>query len=75
MLGIIKISQRVIDDGKIIEQGSHKELLAKEFSLYKKLWTLQAGGFLKDTKDEEEQKTDEETVADDDEEEGEDENW
>ena len=38
----------VIDKGKIIEQGSHNELLANENSLYKELWTLQAGGFLKD---------------------------
>ncbi|MGA2417741.1 MAG: ABC transporter ATP-binding protein [Candidatus Staskawiczbacteria bacterium] len=37
----------VIDDGKIIEQGSHSELLQNENSLYKKLWELQAGGFLK----------------------------
>ncbi len=36
----------VVDNGKIIEQGSHFELLEKEDSLYKKLWTLQAGGFL-----------------------------
>jgi len=35
----------VIDEGKIVEQGSHQELLANENSLYKKLWTLQAGGF------------------------------
>ncbi|MBU4274710.1 ABC transporter ATP-binding protein/permease [Patescibacteria group bacterium] len=37
----------VINDGGIIEQGSHNDLLAKEDSLYKKLWTLQAGGFLR----------------------------
>ncbi len=36
----------VLDGGKIIEQGSHIQLLEKENSLYKKLWTLQAGGFL-----------------------------
>lgn len=35
----------VIDEGKIIEQGNHKELLGKKDSLYKKLWELQAGGF------------------------------
>ena len=40
----------VIDDGKIIEQGSHKNLLKNKNSLYKKLWELQAGGFLKDEK-------------------------
>jgi len=37
----------VIDNGRIIEQGSHKDLLENENSLYKKLWELQAGGFLK----------------------------
>ena len=37
----------VVDHGKIIEQGSHSELLKNENSLYKKLWELQAGGFLK----------------------------
>ncbi len=36
----------VIDNGKIIEEGSHKKLLTKKGSLYKKLWSLQAGGFL-----------------------------
>ncbi len=36
----------VIDNGKIIEEGSHADLLQNENSLYKKLWTLQAGGFL-----------------------------
>ncbi|MEK7124681.1 MAG: ABC transporter ATP-binding protein [Patescibacteria group bacterium] len=38
----------VVDQGKIIEQGSHSELLNQKNSLYAKLWTLQAGGFLKD---------------------------
>ncbi len=38
----------VVDNGQIIEQGNHQELLANENSLYKKLWTLQAGGFLSD---------------------------
>jgi ATP-binding cassette, subfamily B, bacterial len=45
----------VIDDGKIIEQGSHEELLENENSLYKKLWELQAGGFLKSEDDDEEE--------------------
>ncbi len=44
----------VIDDGKIIEQGSHSELLGNENSLYKKLWELQAGGFLKSESEDEE---------------------
>ncbi|MCX6721445.1 MAG: ABC transporter ATP-binding protein [Candidatus Staskawiczbacteria bacterium] len=55
----------VVDNGKIIEQGSHDELLEKDSSLYKKLWELQAGGFLKSEKDEEP-----EEVADEDDEEG-----
>lgn len=38
----------VVDNGKILEEGSHADLLQKENSLYKKLWTLQAGGFLKE---------------------------
>lgn len=36
----------VVDQGKIIEDGEHKSLLSKENSLYKKLWNLQAGGFI-----------------------------
>ena len=44
----------VIDNGEIVEQGSHDELLSKENSLYKKLWTLQAGGFLNEDDEEEE---------------------
>ena len=42
----------VVDHGKIIEQGSHSELLKNENSLYKKLWELQAGGFLRQEDDE-----------------------
>jgi len=38
----------VVDQGKIVEQGSHSKLLRDKNSLYKKLWTLQAGGFLKE---------------------------
>ncbi|MBD3311691.1 MAG: ATP-binding cassette domain-containing protein, partial [Candidatus Magasanikbacteria bacterium] len=36
----------VIDDGKVVEDGAHKELLNKEKGIYKKLWNLQAGGFI-----------------------------
>lgn len=36
----------VIDDGGIIEEGTHAELLQKETGLYKHLWQLQAGGFI-----------------------------
>ncbi len=36
----------VLEDGKIVEEGSHKVLLRKKAGLYKKLWDLQAGGFI-----------------------------
>jgi ATP-binding cassette subfamily B protein len=42
----------VIDSGKIIEEGSHAELLEKPESLYRKLWSLQAGGFLSEEENE-----------------------
>jgi ATP-binding cassette subfamily B multidrug efflux pump len=35
----------VLDDGKLIEQGTHKELL-KADGLYAKLWSHQSGGFI-----------------------------
>jgi ATP-binding cassette subfamily B protein len=35
----------VFEHGKIIEDGSHNELLAKN-GLYKTLWKAQVGGFL-----------------------------
>jgi ATP-binding cassette subfamily B multidrug efflux pump len=35
----------VVDDGKIIEQGTHAELLVKN-GLYARLWARQSGGFL-----------------------------
>ena len=35
----------VLDQGSIVEQGSHKELLAMN-GLYAKLWARQSGGFL-----------------------------
>ncbi|MBI5906619.1 ABC transporter ATP-binding protein [Candidatus Saccharibacteria bacterium] len=37
----------VLEDGKIVEQGSHKELLAKN-GTYARLWAHQSGGFLED---------------------------
>jgi ATP-binding cassette, subfamily B, bacterial len=36
----------VMEDGEVLEKGSHKELLKKKSGTYKKLWELQAGGFL-----------------------------
>lgn len=35
----------VMDKGEIIEQGSHKELLAQN-GVYAQLWTHQTGGFI-----------------------------
>ena len=35
----------VIEDGKIIEDADHSELINKDGGVYKKLWDLQAGGF------------------------------
>ena len=35
----------VLDKGKIVEDGSHQELL-KKGGIYARLWSLQAGGFL-----------------------------
>ncbi len=37
----------VLDDGKIIEQGSHAELL-KHGGIYAKLWSHQSGGFIEE---------------------------
>jgi len=57
----------VIDNGKVIEEGSHTALLAQENSLYRKLWTLQAGAFLA-SDDVEEDGAQEEEVGEDEEE-------
>ncbi len=38
----------VIENGEIIEKGSHKELINKKDSTYKKLREIQSGGFLQD---------------------------
>ena len=35
----------VVDQGGVVEQGTHKQLLAKKQGIYKKLWKIQAGGF------------------------------
>lgn len=37
----------VLDRGRIVEQGTHQQLLATEGS-YAKLWLHQSGGFLDD---------------------------
>jgi ATP-binding cassette subfamily B protein len=38
----------VLDRGKIVEQGTHRELLASE-GAYAKLWRHQSGGFIDDS--------------------------
>lgn len=47
-LSTIKSADRVLvlEDGKIVQDGTHKDLLSKEGS-YKKLWELQQDGFIK----------------------------
>ncbi len=40
----------VLDRGRIIEQGTHQELLASE-GAYAKLWQHQSGGFLDDSQE------------------------
>ncbi|MBI3573872.1 ATP-binding cassette domain-containing protein [Candidatus Kaiserbacteria bacterium] len=36
----------VLEAGRIMEDGTHESLLANPESLYRKLWSLQAGGFI-----------------------------
>ncbi|MNQ93803.1 Lipid A export ATP-binding/permease protein MsbA [compost metagenome] len=37
----------VLDNGQVIEQGSHSNLLAKN-GVYAKLWNHQSGGFIEE---------------------------
>lgn len=37
----------VLDKGKIIEDGTHKELIKKKNGVYSRLWDIQVGGFIK----------------------------
>jgi ABC-type multidrug transport system fused ATPase/permease subunit len=48
-LSTIKSLDRLIvmDDGRITQDGSHKDLLQNPDSLYAKLWSMQTGEFLK----------------------------
>ncbi len=39
----------VMDGGRIVQQGSHSELLSDKDGLYAQLWARQSGGFLPDT--------------------------
>jgi len=36
----------VLNDGKIVEEGTHTELIRQKNSLYERLWGLQVGGYL-----------------------------
>ena len=36
----------VMDSGRIVEEGNHHDLLRMDKGLYKKLWQMQAGGFI-----------------------------
>ena len=42
----------VVDGGAVAEDGSHEELLKNPESLYRKLWELQAGGFMLEREEE-----------------------
>lgn len=48
-LSTIRKMDRIIfiDRGKIVEEGTHKELEEKKDGQYSKLWNLQVGGFIK----------------------------
>ncbi len=37
----------VMEEGAVVLTGTHEELLAQESNLYKKLWEIQAGGFIR----------------------------
>ncbi len=37
----------VMQDGRVVDEGAHTELLARD-GLYKSLWSIQAGGFLRE---------------------------
>ena len=36
----------VLDQGRIVEEGTHRELLGNRVGLYGRLWQHQSGGFL-----------------------------
>ncbi len=38
----------VLNDGRIVEEGTHKELIARKHGTYAKLWAHQSGGFIED---------------------------
>jgi ATP-binding cassette subfamily B protein len=48
-LSTIKKADRIIvaNDGKIVEQGNHGQLMKLKNGIYNRLWELQVGGFIK----------------------------
>ena len=38
----------VLEKGKIVEDGTHSELIKKEKGVYKQLWDIQVGGFIQE---------------------------
>ncbi|MEK7614915.1 MAG: ABC transporter ATP-binding protein [Patescibacteria group bacterium] len=36
----------VLEDGQVVDDGTHEELLARKSGIYKNLWQIQAGGFI-----------------------------
>jgi ABC-type multidrug transport system fused ATPase/permease subunit len=36
----------VVDNGQVVEEGTHDDLSSREGTIYAKLWQLQAGGFI-----------------------------
>ncbi|HSX42938.1 MAG TPA: ABC transporter ATP-binding protein [Candidatus Saccharimonadales bacterium] len=38
----------VLDNGSIVEEGSHKELIAQKNGIYARLWAHQSGGFIEE---------------------------
>ena len=36
----------VVNEGKVVERGSHQQLVKKRAGLYQRLWQKQAGGFI-----------------------------
>lgn len=43
----------IMDKGKIVEDGSHEDLISRKDGIYAKLWARQSGGFLGADKEEE----------------------
>ncbi|MDB5490903.1 MAG: transporter ATP-binding protein [Micavibrio sp.] len=36
----------VFQDGRIVEEGPHDQLIRDKYGLYAKLWAMQSGGFI-----------------------------